>query len=292
MELHKDLVHKIKANRPKLSESSIRTYVSTLTNIYKKLQGEGGIHFFTSHAKEILHSLGEKHSKTRKSVLSALYILTNHEDYRKMMIEDCKIVNDAYKNQTKDAKQTENWVDIKEVKDIYEQLKSVASKMLDKKLSLDSKLIVQFFLIGLLGGVSGLPPRRSMDYSEMKIRNINPKTDNYYKAGKFYFNIYKTKGKYGLQVLEIPAELNKYIKKWIKLNEGDYLLFSSNGNKLSSSQITRILNKVFGKNISTDLLRHIFLSNQYKDIPKLQEMENLAEAMGHNLGTALEYIKH
>ena len=68
-----------------------------------------------------------------------------------------------------------------------------------------------------------------------------------------------------------------------------YMLFSTNGNKLSSPQITRILNKVFGKNISKN--RHIYLTNAYKDIPALSQMQNIATEMGHSIGTAMEYIK-
>jgi len=39
------------------------------------------------------------------------------------------------------------------------------------------------------------------------------------------------------------------------------------------------------------MLRHIFLTNQYKDIPRLNDMENLASQMGHSLNTALQYVK-
>jgi hypothetical protein len=77
-----------------------------------------------------------------------------------------------------------------------------------------------------------MPPRRSMDYSEMKIHNYDPKTDNYYKAGKFFYNKYKTAKTYGLQTLDVPKQLNTLIKKWIKLNNNDYMLYSTNGNKL------------------------------------------------------------
>ena len=127
----------------------------------------------------------------------------------------------------------------------------------------------------------------------MKIRNYNTDTDNYFRNGKFYFNVYKTADKYGLQVIDCPTELNTLIKRWIKINtDNDYLLFSKNGNHLSSSQITRVLNKVFGKNVSCDMLRHIYLTNKYKNLPALKDMEQTATEMGHNLSTALTYIKH
>jgi hypothetical protein len=39
------------------------------------------------------------------------------------------------------------------------------------------------------------------------------------------------------------------------------------------------------------MLRHIYLSDKYKNIPKITQMENLAEQMGHSPAQAMEYIK-
>jgi hypothetical protein len=69
------------------------------------------------------------------------------------------------------------------------------------------------------------------------------------------------------------------------------MLYSTNGNKLTSPQVTRILNKVFGKNMSSSMLRHIYLTDKFKDIPLLSKMQNLATDMGHSISAAMEYIK-
>ena len=39
------------------------------------------------------------------------------------------------------------------------------------------------------------------------------------------------------------------------------------------------------------MLRHSYLTHTYANIPGLKEMKKRALAMGHNLQTALEYIK-
>ena len=168
--------------------------------------------------------------------------------------------------------------------------------MLSTKAVFNDTQFIQFLLVAFLSGAV-MPPRRSLDYGDLKIRNYDAKVDNYYKnfktGGKFYFNIYKTSSTYGLQTLDVPKELNTIIKKWIKLNTNDYMLYSTNKQKLSSPQVSRILNNAFGgKNISTNLLRHIYLSNIYKDVPALSQMDNLAAEMGHSRATAMEYIKH
>ena len=47
------------------------------------------------------------------------------------------------------------------------------------------------------------------------------------------------------------------------------------------------------ENIGCDQLRSIYnLSHLYKNIPKLSELQNTAEAMGHSINTALtNYVK-
>jgi hypothetical protein len=207
------------------------------------------------------------------------------------MLKDCGVVNNQYKEQKKSTKEAENWISTEDIKKIYDGLLEKVSSMFKRNLVGDYQTIIQFWLVALLGGVAGIPPRRSLDYGAMKIRNYNPKEDNYYKAGKFYFNRYKTADKYGLQTIDVPKDLQALLKKWIKMNDTDYLLFSSNKKPLSSPQITRILNKIFGRKISVDLLRHFYLTNYYKDIPKLSQMEKLSSEMGHSVNQAMLYIK-
>ena len=284
------LQEKIKENRPNLSTSSVKTYISILSNLYKKLNGEENIEWFKKEPDKILKYLEEKNDQTKKTNLSALFILTGIQEYQSVMNTIMKKVNDDYKNQKMNEKQKENWISIDEIKEKYNALSVDANLMLNKKKILNENVMMEFLLMSFLSGVI-MPPRRSLDYSEMKIRSFDTKTDNYYKGNKFYFNKYKTVKTYGIQSLEIPKELNNVLKKWIKLNENDYMIYSSNGNKFTPPQITRTLNKIFGKNISTSMLRHIYLTDVYKDIPKINKMENLADQMGHSVSTAMEYIK-
>lgn len=80
--------------------------------------------------------------------------------------------------------------------------------------------------------------------------------------------------------MDVPKPINDILKNWCKLNKNEYMLYSTDGYKLASSQINRILNGVFGgKKISTDLLRHIYLSNVYKNLPALEKMEKLSAEM-------------
>jgi hypothetical protein len=281
----------LQKNRPNLSASSLKTYSSVLRNLQKDMKGEG-LEWFSNNDEDILEYLKEKTPQTKKTILSALFVLTKKQSYRDVMMTVMKSVNDKNKEQKMNEKQKENWISVKEIKDIYDPLLVKINSMLSNKSILNESTMMEFLLVSFLGGVvPDLAPRRSQSYTELKIKNFDTKKDNYYKSGKFYFNVYKTAKTYGLQVIEVPKELNVILKKWIKINTNDYMLYSTNGNKLSSPQVTRILNKIFGKNVSSSMLRHIYLTDKYKDIPALSKMQNLATDMAHSVSTAMEYIK-
>jgi hypothetical protein len=292
MTFRETIEHTVKEKRPNLSASSLKTYVSILFNLHKKLNPDGDDMKFFEDDEKILDDLKEKPPSTRKTVLSALFVLTGKKEYNDQMLLDCKHTNDKYKEQQKSQKEEDNWVSVDEIKTIYDGLLEEVNSMFSKRLLSNYQTIVNFILLGCLGGVSGLPPRRSLDFCEMKIKNYDSKTDNYYKAGKFYFNKYKTAKDYGEQVIDVRAkapEFNAILTKWVKSNPTDYLLFSSNQQKLTSPQVTRLLNKLFGKKTSTDLLRHIYLTNKYG---KLQdEMKQDAHDMSHSINQQSLYIK-
>lgn len=284
------IIEELKKNRPNLSTSSLKTYSSVLRNLQKNMNGNG-IEWFSNNDKDILEYLKDKTQQTKKTNLSALFVLSKKQSYKDVMMQVMKSVNESNKEQKMNQKQKDNWISVAEIKDKYEPLLVKIKSMLSSKSILNESTMMEFLLVSFLGGIDNLAPRRSMDYTELKIRNYDTKKDNYYKSGKFYFNVYKTSPTYGLQIINVPKELNSILKKWIKINTNDYMLYSTNGNKLTSPQITRILNKVFEKNVSTSMLRHIYLTDTYKNIPALKKMGDLASNMGHSISTAMEYIK-
>ena len=292
MTFRETIEHNLKEKRPNLSASSLKTYVSILYNLHKKLNADGDDIKWFDEDEKILEDLKDKPPSSRKTVLSALFVLTNKPEYNKVMLEDCKHTNDQYKEQKKSKKEEDNWVSVDDIKKIYDDLLEKVKDMFSHKLISNYQTIINFILLGCLGGVSGIAPRRSLDFADMKISGYDPKIDNYYKAGKFIFNKYKTAKDYGEQVIDVKSkapEFNAILSKWVKCNPTDYLLFSSNQQKLTSPQITRMLNKLFGKNTSVDLLRHIYLTNKYGKLQ--EEMEADSKDMAHSLNQQALYIK-
>ena len=139
------------------------------------------------------------------------------------------------------------------------------------------------------------------DYVEMFITK-SPQTDetkNYYdiKKNQFIFNVYKTSKKDGKLIIDIPEELTKNLKLYLKYhplkseidNNLVPLLVFYNKKPLKDNSITRIWNKIFDKKIGSSMLRHIYLSSKYA--PILEEQKQDSIMMSHNLQTQKDYIK-
>ena len=86
-----DLKEYIKNKRPNLSATSVKTYDSILRNVYKNTFGEGEIDVskFDDDDK-IWHKIRLLPPNRRKTILSALVIITDNKFYRDMMMDDIK----------------------------------------------------------------------------------------------------------------------------------------------------------------------------------------------------------
>jgi hypothetical protein len=121
-ELKKEIGDEIMKNRPKLSASSLKTYVSILSNIYKQMKGDGNVDWFSKNVKEILEYMDTKNNQTKKTSLSALFVLTGKQEYKEVMTTVLASVNKMYKVQKKTPKQEENRISGDEVKKVYDDL--------------------------------------------------------------------------------------------------------------------------------------------------------------------------
>jgi len=283
-ELKKQINDALKEKRPNLSVSSLKTYTSLLVSIYNKLDGKDGLDFFDNYDKIIEHIENMTKPQTKKTALSSLFVLTGIKEYQEHMITNIKVVNEIYKNQKHNPERTKKLKSYEEIVSIHNQIKENYKKnpTIDKIMD----LIISYLSTGVLG--VDLPPRRVLDYSLMKIRNYDVNKDNYIKGNQMFFNQYKTKDRYGLQTIIIPKELITVINKWKKINEGDYLLVNDDGEPFTSSGLSKKVGRLFEGN-TIDMLRSIFLSHYYKDMPKLEEMEKLARDMSHSVSAAMNY---
>ena len=118
---------------------------------------------------------------------------------------------------------------------------------------------------------------------------------------EFIFNNYKTQGIYNSVILPIENELMKVISLYLsnhpenpKLKNKTYnihfLKTFYNEDIIKSQDITRLLNKIFGKSVDSSLLRNMYLSNKYSNI--VEDLKNDTKNMGTSVDIALStYIK-
>jgi hypothetical protein len=281
-------------NKPNISKSSITTYLSILKNLYINVFKDDKFDMDKfDNADKILSSLKDLEPNKRKTILAALVVITDNKKYRDQMMKDIEEYKSNESKQLKSDKQTDSWVDTSEIDEIFKVMEQVVKHLYKKKeLSMiDLQEIQNYIILCVLSG-RYIPPRRSKDYVDFKIKDIDQEKDNYISKKSMVFNSYKTAKTYQRQELPIPADLMKILNKWIKVNPTDFLFFDSNGKKLTNVKLTQRLNKIFGKKASVNQLRHTYLSNKYQDTIKLnQEMDEDMKAMGSSRSQEKIYIK-
>lgn len=289
-----DIKELINKKRPELSKSSITTYSSILRNLYKKVFGDGEIEVKNfDKIKDVLDYLKDIPVNKRKTVLSALFIITGNDKYRGQMLDDIKEFNTDIDKQEKTETQKENWVKTDDILSIMKDMEKEVKILLNKEKfkPSDYQEIQKYIILCLLGGFY-IAPRRSKDFVDFKISNINKKSDNYLKGNKMYFNSYKTSKTYGEQVIDCPKPLITLLKNWISINPTDYLLFDTKGEKLTNVKLNQRLNKIFGSKIGVNAMRHEYLTHKYKDVSDtMDDMEKDFKNMGSSKAQFKTYVK-
>lgn len=293
-----DLKKKIRENKPNVSESSINSYANALKQLFYKahLAKEPLDLKWFNDFNAMKEELKDANLNTRKTTYAAILTLhKGNEDIKKLMVEDQKEVNKQIASHKKSDKQQENWLEYDEIKKRVDNKLKLTKPLFTSKDKLSDKeyseLILTMILLLTTGYYEGLPPRRNMDWNELKFRNYNDE-DNYITKTHFVFNKYKTAKFYGKEEIEIPKEMKSILNNYLrhrKMYEGDYLLNPQgySEHKFKSNDMGKYLNKFFGLNIGTSMLRHIYISH-YIDIKKIKEN---AGKMGHSFKETLEYAK-
>ena len=288
-----DIKKLLKEKRPSLSDSSLNTYASTLNNLYKKVFKDKELDAKKfDDVETIMEHLKDIPANKRKSILSALVVITNNGKYREIMIGDITAYKADIDKQEKTDDQKENWVSQDEIKEIYLKLKKVADPLLKKKTHTVNELqqIQRYIIICVLGGIF-IPVRRSKDYCDFTLYNIDTKL-NYMEGDEFVFNSYKTAKTYSTQKVSIPKELRKIIEKWRSVSDNEWLLFDLNGSKLTNVKLNQRLQSILGRKASVNMLRKSYLTSKYADTMKEQKaMKETMSEMGSSMNQATTYVK-
>lgn len=288
----------LKAAKPNAKFNTIKTYNTILKNIYKKTFEDTvtpDINNFKNVEAILNHVKGDL-LQTRKTKLSAIQALTPMPEYREKIFEDANTL----KAETNRSEMTEKLeaaeITPEEMTNALARVKNNADAV-NRKTELtmkDLQDIQNYIIVSLYHG--HIPPRRSIDITEMVLVPTDKDTQNYIdiKKSQFVFNNYKTAATYGKQIVDIPPALMKILKKWIKIIPDGVgtLLFNSKKEPLTSVTLNQRFNEIFGGTKSVNSMRHFYLTQNHSDAIRAEDALSLDMiAMGSNIAQKRVYIK-
>jgi integrase len=287
-----ELTETLKNNRPNLTANSLKSYTSMLWNLNKNLFEKEKVSLEDlNETEKVLEYLQTKPISTYRTTLSALVALTENDIYKEMLLKKNKEYNEEKDKNEMNEKQKEASVSQEEIDVKYIELAEIARKLYKKKdkITRDDKQEIQNHIImALMSGVF-MPPRRLLDFTEMKIKNIDKEKDNWidFKKKKIHYNVFKNSARMGEQVEELPDPLAKVLKRWIKINATDYMLFNVDGKKLSNVTLHDRVKKITGTN--NNAFRHSFISEKYQ--PIIEMKQNIKKDMA-SMGASADVLNH
>lgn len=294
-------------------ESTIKSYESRLKTLNN---GKDVDNLAFLYNYDVILEKIQKYKITtqRNFIISIVSVLKNTKTMKSMYDKYSKLLDhyntELKTNNTKSETQKDNWISQEEVIKVYDELYNQVYPILcNKKTNITENNFNKITQLILLSLFVLQQPRRLLDYLNMVIVKKSPKEMdkdlNYFDVsnGIMYFNNYKTSGTYKTQEVPVNERLQELLKCYINIHPTKliaknqiYMLCNYDGTKINNvSTLTRILNKIFinsvGKRISSNLLRNIFLTSEFK--PQNDKLNNVAYNMGTSASTIQNvYIKN
>jgi hypothetical protein len=297
-----NLVETIKKSRPNIKDSTIKMYVSNLNKLKKIFDKDDFA--FLKNINNVKEKLEDKHFTTQRNYYDSIIILLMALDKDNKLIEQYNEVRDELnakylENQQSGViseKQKNNFISLVELKDMINKIKNdLQLPKLKKKETLSSqeyKLLQAYVILEILvripmrNDLSNLIKITKKEYN--KLTDKQKEENNYLvmekTAMQFIMNDYKTSKKYKEKIINIPKDLEKIIRMYIRKNGTSKVLFPLSRNALSQLLI-KTSKKYLNKSISTTMIRKIVASDLLSDVKeKEKELEN-------KMGTDIDTIK-
>lgn len=298
---------KIKTLRPNLKPNTIKQYEAQLRKLQKLFDTDN--YKFLDDPKKVEEKINHLHYTSRRNVYNAVIILLLALDKDEKLIQEYGDMRDELNKQYQDEqasgkisdKQKDNFVDIEELykmlgqmeKDIKPLKKKDTLNQNERQLIKGYTIFSSLVRIPVRNDLAGLIFISKTTYN--KLSNKEKEDNNYLVQLKnnlqYIFNEYKTSKKYKENVIDIPKDLQKILRQYIKFNNykvGDVIFpISKNG---LTQLLTKYSMKYMNKKISSTMIRKSYLSSKYSNMKK--EMEKDSKIMGHSVQTAQKvYIK-
>ena len=298
----------IKEARPNIKESTIKMYVGNLMKLMKMFNEENLN--FLKDIDEVKEKLNEKHFTTQRNYYNSIiiYLMTKKdkqivEEYNEIRDElNKKYIDDNASGVISD-KQKNNFVDLSEIKKMIKDISNDLNiPKLKKKSSITKKeenLLMVYVILNILiriplrNDLSNMILIKKTQYN--KLSDKEKQKNNYLVMEKgllkFILNDYKTSKKYKEKILNIPKDLEKILRMYIKrMNfKVNDIIFPLSRNGLSQLLI-KTSKKYLNKSISTTMLRKIVATDLLGDVKKAEK--ELSKKMGTDISTIKNvYVK-
>tara|TARA_R110000803_G_scaffold210775_2_gene283661 strand:+ start:315 stop:1244 length:930 start_codon:yes stop_codon:yes gene_type:complete len=298
----------IKEARPNIKDSTIKMYVGNLMKLMKMMDQDDLK--FLKDIDKVKEKLSEKHFTTQRNYYNSIiiYLMTKKDDkivdqYNKIRDElNKKYIDDNASGIISD-KQKNNFVELEEIKTMIKDIENDLQLKKVKKMAKISKkeetLLMVYVILNILiriplrNDLSNMILLKKTEYN--KLSDKEKEANNYLVMEKgllkFILNDYKTSKKYKEKILNIPKDLEKILRMYIK--RMDYkvndIIFPLSRNGLSQLLI-KTSKKYLSKSISTTMLRKIVASDLLGDVKKAEE--ELSKKMGTDIATIKSvYVK-
>lgn len=316
MDFYNIYFDRIKSQRPKLLDSSIKIYLLNIKKLSKELfkSTKPSINYLKDTESVINYLENIENLASRKTLTTSIIVLLKtSEDTEALNVYTKKYAmfhktlsvkqNEKYLDNEKTLKEETNWITGKEINDAVEKLKwteyspkekGTPRQFLDKA---QQHLVLSLYTL--------LPPVRN-DHALVRITTDSSFDEKVKTPQELQFNYinlstcklilcnYKTFKFYGEKIITIPIELIEIIKKFenlkkqlFKVDHNFLLLNTTNLKKMEKNSLTKYLNKIFHpKKVSTTILRKVYLSEKYPINHSTRNRMLDADCMGHDINTA------
>ena len=293
-----ELTDEFKRRRPSLTDGSIKSYVSMIYNLNKKLFEKDEVHLDDlKKVDDIVDYLKDKPKTSIKTILSALFVLTGIDSYRTVMMQTSQEYTKEKEKNEMNQKQIDGQITKDELMAKYKELETTAKRLFKATSSgaplsdADLQNIQNYIILSMISGIH-MAPRRLLDFTEMKIKGASDDVDNWidFKKKQIHYNKYKGSGSKGRQIEPLPTALATILKKWIKINPTEYLLFNSSKAKLTPVTLCERIKKITGT--TNNAVRHAFISEKYQPLLEMKEsIKKDMNSMGSSPNVLNDYLK-
>ena len=298
--------------RPNVKESTIKMYESNLKKLKKMFDTDSWD--FLKKVDNVKDKLKNLHYTSQRNYYNSIIILLmalNHEKKFDKLLSEYNTLRDDLNKQYEDEnakgtiseKQKANFVELNEIKKMISQMETDLKGWKKRDLKQSEKMLLVVYMIyqihirlPLRNDLSGCMAIRKSEYN--KLSDKDKEDNNYLVVNKsdmfFVLNKFKTSKKYEELKFNVPKDLEKLLRAYIRKTGMGVLFKSSTDKPYSRNHISQLLlkasKKYLNKSISTTMLRKIVLSDKFSDTKK--EMENMAKITGHSTDTMSKiYIK-